>query len=43
MSYLENMDNPSIGRELGVRPYLISKWKERAKLWLKNAFEEAYK
>ncbi len=43
MSYLENMDNPSIGRELGVRPYLISKWKERAKLWLQNAFEEAYK
>ena len=43
MCYLENMDNPSIGKELGVKPYLISKWKERAKSWLKTAYEEEYK
>lgn len=40
MSYLENMDNPSIGREMGVKPALVSKWKERAKYWLKTAYEE---
>lgn len=40
MSYLEDMDNPSIGKELGVRPYLVSKWKERARSWLKKAYEE---
>jgi len=43
MCYLEDMDNPSIGKELGVKPYLISKWKERAKSWLKTAYEEEYK
>lgn len=43
MSYLENMNNPSIGKELGVKPALVSKWKERAKSWLKTAYEEEYK
>lgn len=42
MSYLEDMDNPSIGKELGVKPSLVSKWKERAKHWLRTAYEEAY-
>lgn len=40
MSYLEDMDNPSIGKELGVKPSLVSKWKERGKRWLKTAYEK---
>lgn len=40
MSYLENMDNISIGKELGIKPYLVSKWKERARKWLQAAYEE---
>lgn len=40
MSYLENMDNSSIGEELGIKPSLVSKWKERAKYWLKTVYEE---
>lgn len=43
MSYLEDMDNPSIGKELGIKPSLVSKWKERARNWLKTAYEEEYK
>lgn len=43
MSYLEDMDNPSIGKELGIGPHLVSKWKERAKRWLKTAYEEECK
>lgn len=43
MSYLEDMDNPSIGKELGVKPSLVSKWKERGKRWLKTAYEEENK
>lgn len=42
MSYLEDMDNPAIGKELGVKPSLVSKWKERGKRWLKSAYEDAY-
>lgn len=42
MSYLEDMDNPSIGKELGVKPSLVSKWKERGKRWLKTAYEKEY-
>lgn len=40
MSYLEDMDNPSIGKELGVKPSLVSKWKERGKRWLRSAYEK---
>lgn len=43
MSYLEDMDNPSIGKELGVKSSLVSKWKERGKRWLKTAYENEYK
>lgn len=43
MSCFENMDNSSIGKELGIKPALVSKWKERAKHWLKSAYKEEYR
>lgn len=35
MSYLEEMDLRSIGKELGIKPSLVGKWRERARdlLW----------
>lgn len=42
MSYWEDMDNHSIGKELGVKASLVSKWKERARRWLKDAYEREY-
>ncbi|MBS6396410.1 MAG: sigma-70 family RNA polymerase sigma factor [Clostridiales bacterium] len=43
MSYLEEMDNPSIGKILGVRAQVICMWKNRAIKWLRDAYriEEA--
>ena len=38
MSCLEDMDARAIGKELGVRPSLISKWKERGRRWLKEVY-----
>ncbi len=40
MSYLENMDNSSIGKELGATPALVSKWKERGQRWLREAYKK---
>lgn len=42
MSALENMDNGSIGKRLGVTPGLVSKWKERARCWLREHYREEY-
>ncbi len=38
MSCLEDMDARSIGKELGVRPMLVSKWKERGRRWLRDVY-----
>ena len=38
MSYVQRMDNISIGNEFGVSAALVSKWKERAHTWLRNAY-----
>ena len=38
MSYVQRMDNVSIGNEFGVSAALVSKWKERAHTWLRNAY-----
>ena len=43
MCYLEEMDNPSIGRMLGVKTSLIGKWKERARKWLASRYESKYR
>ena len=40
MDYVERMDNSSIGNELGVSASLVSKWKERARAWLREAYME---
>lgn len=40
MSYYEEMDNRSIGKELGVSPFLVSKWKERGKRWMLEAYKK---
>lgn len=40
MSYLENMDNLSIGKELGATPALVSKWKERGQRWLREKYKK---
>lgn len=40
MSYVEGMDNCTIGKELGVKAFLVSKWKARARRWLNRAYEE---
>ena len=40
MSYLGNMDNSSIGKELGATPALISKWKERGQRWLREEYKK---
>ena len=40
MSYVEEMDNSTIGDELGIKASLVSKWKERARRWLIAAYEE---
>ena len=40
MSYLENMDNSMIGKELGATPALVSKWKERGQRWLREAYKK---
>jgi len=42
MSSLENMDNHMIGDLLGIRPSLVSKWKERARCWLNESYEKEY-
>ena len=38
MSYVQRMDNISIGNEFGVSAALVSKWKERAHTWLRDAY-----
>lgn len=40
MSNLENMDNSSIGEELGIKANLVSKWKSRARKWLRTKYKE---
>lgn len=40
MSYVEGMDNRAIGEELGVKAFLVSTWKKRARQWLNKAYEE---
>lgn len=40
MSNLEDMDNSSIGRELGIKANLVSKWKSRARSWLRDKYRE---
>lgn len=40
MSYLEGMDNRTIAGKLGISPMLVSKWKERGKKWLQEAYRE---
>lgn len=42
MCYLEEMDNPSISRTLGVKASLIRKWKERARKWLLERYNREY-
>jgi DNA-directed RNA polymerase specialized sigma24 family protein len=42
MSWVENMDNHAIGQVLGVKASLVSKWKERARSWLKKEYEHEY-
>jgi RNA polymerase sigma-70 factor (ECF subfamily) len=42
MSWVENMDNHAIGQKLGVKASLVSKWKERARSWLKKEYEKEY-
>lgn len=39
MSNLEDMDNSSIGKELGIKPNLVSKWKSRTRKWLRDHYE----
>lgn len=45
MSCYEDMDNPSIGKEMGVTAALVSQWIHRAREWLRDAYEkkEQYK
>lgn len=38
MAHVLKMDNSSIGDELGVSAALVSKWKERGKAWLQEAY-----
>ncbi len=40
MSYIEEMDNQSIGKVLGISAGLVSQWKTRAQKWLRKAYEE---
>lgn len=40
MSSLEDMDNSSISKELGIKPNLVSKWKSRARRWLRDKYKE---
>ena len=40
MSCLEDMDTRAIGKALGVRPMLVSKWKERGRRWLRDAYRK---
>lgn len=42
MSFYEGMDNRAIALELGIKPSLVSKWKERAIKWLRKAYEKEY-
>lgn len=39
MCHLEDMDNSSIGAAMGVKPTLISKWKERGRRWLRETYK----
>ncbi len=40
LSEVEDMDNSAIGERLGIRANLVSKWKGRAKAWLRNVYLE---
>lgn len=40
MCHLEGMDNSSIGAVMGVKPTLISKWKERGSKWLRETYKK---
>lgn len=42
MSCLEDMDNRTIGEELGVKPNLVSKRKERARRRLRDIYRDDY-
>lgn len=39
MCHLDEMDNSSIGTVMGVKPTLISKWKERGSRWLRETYK----
>ena len=40
MSFVEEMDNPSIASEMGVTPGLVSQWKGRAVKWLTREYRK---
>lgn len=40
MSFVEEMDNPSIASEMGVTPGLVSQWKGRAVKWLTREYKK---
>lgn len=40
MSCYDDMDNPSIGKEMGVNAALVSQWIHRAREWLRDAYEK---
>lgn len=40
MSYIEEMDNRTIAKTLGISSGLVSQWKRRAQKWLQKAYEE---
>ena len=39
MSYLEGMSNREIAKELGISANLVSQWKRRASVWLREVYE----
>lgn len=40
LCHMEGMDNSSIGEAMGVKPSLISKWKERGSRWLREMYKK---
>ncbi len=40
LSEVEDMDNSAIGEKMGIRADLVSKWKGRARAWLRNVYLE---
>jgi len=43
LSIVEELDNTTIGRLMDQKPELISKWKGRAREWLRKRYEEEYR